>query len=140
MNVPLTNAVMQAVPQSRAGVASALLNASREVAGLLGVTVIGAVLSSRQNAALRSGTDPVHAFVDGYHLGLWVTIALLAAGVAVSYLTLRPRTAPAIPATAAGSATATGSATAARESVAVAELTTVDELAADLLARDEITR
>ena len=134
MNVPLTNAVMQAVPQSRAGVASALLNASREVAGLLGVTVIGAVLSSRQNAALRSGTDPVHAFVDGYHLGLWVTIALLAAGVAVSYRTLRPRTAPAIP------ATATGSAGAARESVAVAELTTVDELAADLLARDEITR
>ena len=93
MNVPLTNAVMQAVPQSRAGVASALLNASREVAGLLGVTVIGAVLSTRQGAALRSGADPVHAFVDGYHLGLWVTIALLAAGVAVSYLTLRPRTA-----------------------------------------------
>jgi hypothetical protein len=107
-------------------VASALLNASREVAGLLGVTVIGAVLSTRQGAALRSGTDPVHAFVDGYHLGLWVTIALLAAGVAVSYLTLRPRP------------SATASTT--RESVAVAELTTVDELAADLLARDEITR
>ena len=34
MNVPLTNAVMQAVPAARAGIASALLNASREVAGL----------------------------------------------------------------------------------------------------------
>ena len=33
MNVPLTNAVMQAIPAARAGVASALLNASREVAG-----------------------------------------------------------------------------------------------------------
>jgi EmrB/QacA subfamily drug resistance transporter len=136
MNVPLTNAVMQAVPQARAGVASALLNASREVAGLLGVTVIGAVLSSRQGAALRSGADPVHAFVDGYHLGLWVTIALLAAGVAVSYLTLRPRTAAQ-----AGPGTApAGSAGAARESVALAELTTVDELAAGLLTPDEITR
>jgi hypothetical protein len=134
MNVPLTNAVMQAIPQSRAGVASALLNASREVAGLLGVTVIGAVLSTRQSSALRSGTDPVHAFVDGYHLGLWVTIALLAAGVAVSYLTLRPRTAQV-----SGEIAPSGPAGAARESVAVAELTTVDELAADLLARDEIT-
>jgi MFS family permease len=146
MNVPLTNAVMQTVPQARAGVASALLNASREVAGLLGVTVIGAVLSTRQSAALRSGTDPVHAFVDGYHLGLWVTIILLAAGVAVSYLTLRPRTA-ALASTGQASTdqpgngiAPSGSAGATRESVAVAELTTVDELAADLLARDEIMR
>jgi predicted MFS family arabinose efflux permease len=91
MNVPLTNAVMHATPAARAGVASALLNASREVAGLLGITVIGAVLRTRQAAALRAGTGPVQAFVDGYHTGLLVTIALLAAGVVLSYLTLRPR-------------------------------------------------
>jgi EmrB/QacA subfamily drug resistance transporter len=91
MNVPLTNSVMEATPQARAGVASALLNASREVAGLLGITVIGAVLRSRQAAALRAGASPVHAFLDGYHTGLLVTIGLLAAGVVVSYLTLRPR-------------------------------------------------
>jgi len=91
MNVPLTNAVMHATPASRAGVASALLNASREVAGLLGITVIGAVLRTRQAAALRAGAGPVRAFVDGYHTGLLVTIALLAAGVVISYLTLRPR-------------------------------------------------
>ena len=96
------------------------------------------MLSTRQGAALRSGADPVHAFVDGYHLGLWVTIALLAAGVAVSYLTLRPRTA----AQASPAATAPPAAVpaAARESVSVAELTTVDELAADLLAPGEMTR
>jgi EmrB/QacA subfamily drug resistance transporter len=93
MNVPVTNASMQAVPTARAGIASALINASREVAGLLGITVIGAVLRTRQGAALRAGADPVHAFVDGYHTGLLVTILLMAAGVLVSYLTLRPRAA-----------------------------------------------
>jgi EmrB/QacA subfamily drug resistance transporter len=91
MNVPLTTAVMAATPPTRAGIASALLNASREVAGLLGITVIGAVVSTRRAASLRSGADPVHAFLDGYHTGLLVTIALMAAGVVVSYLTLRPR-------------------------------------------------
>jgi EmrB/QacA subfamily drug resistance transporter len=91
MNVPLTNSVMAATPQARAGVASALLNASREVAGLLGITVIGAVLRTRQGAALRAGASPLRAFLDGYHTGLLVTIALMAAGVVVSYLTLRPR-------------------------------------------------
>jgi hypothetical protein len=82
---------MAATSADRAGIASALINASREVAGLLGITVIGAVLSTRRAAALRSGASPVHAFLDGYHTGLLVTIALMAAGVVVSYLTLRLR-------------------------------------------------
>ena len=117
MNVPLTNAVMAATPPSVAGVASALLNASREVAGLLGITVIGAVLRTAQGASARGGADPVHAFLDGYHTGLLVTIGLMAAGVAVSYLTLRPR----------------GRAVSAEPTVAVAELATVDELEAELI-------
>jgi len=89
MNVPLTNAIVEGAPTSQAGIASALLNASREVAGLLGVTVIGAVLSTREASALRSGTHPAQAFVDGYHTGLWLTIGLMIAGVVVSYVTLR---------------------------------------------------
>lgn len=48
MQAPLTVAVVESMPSGRSGVASALLNASREVAGLLGITVIGAVLSSRE--------------------------------------------------------------------------------------------
>ncbi len=125
MNVPVTNAVMRAAPAARSGVASALLNASREVAGLLGITVIGAVLRTRQAAALRVGADPVHAFVAGYHTGLLVTIALLAAGVVVSFVTLRPR-----PAAAAGRGRAD------RESAAVGELTVGDELAGEMMVTD----
>jgi predicted MFS family arabinose efflux permease len=89
MNAPLTDAILSGLPPERSGVASALLNASREVAGLLGITVIGAVLRTRQSAALRGGANPVTAFMDGYHAGLIVTIALMLAGVVVSYLALR---------------------------------------------------
>ena len=127
MNVPLTNAVMHAIPADRSGVAAALLNASREVAGLLGITVIGAVLGTRRAAALRAGAGPVHAFVDGYHTGLLVTIALLAAGVVVSFVTLRPR-----PAAAAGRGRAD------RESAAVGELTVGDELAGEMMVTDDV--
>jgi hypothetical protein len=91
MNVPLTNAVLESAPTSQAGIASALLNASREIAGLLGVTVIGAVFRAREGSALRAGTGAAQSFVDGYHAGLWLTIGLLAAGVVLSYLTLRLR-------------------------------------------------
>ena len=91
MNVPLTNAVIDGAPVAQAGVASALLNASREVAGLLGVTVIGAVLRSTEGSELRSGVTQAQAFIDGYRTGLWLTIGLLAAGVVLSYLSLRHR-------------------------------------------------
>jgi EmrB/QacA subfamily drug resistance transporter len=89
MNVPLTNAIVGSAPTSQAGMASALLNASREVAGLLGVTVIGAALQAREASALRAGTGAAQSYVDGYHLGLWLTIGLMVAGVVVSYVTLR---------------------------------------------------
>ena len=95
MNVPLTNAVLSSMPAERSGMASALLNNSREVAGLLGITVIGAVLRSRQGVALAHGVGPASAFLDGYHAGLALTIVLVAAGVVISYLALRRLPAPA---------------------------------------------
>jgi EmrB/QacA subfamily drug resistance transporter len=91
MNVPLTNAIMDSAPAAQSGIASALMNASREVSGLLGVTIIGAVLSTVRASSLRGGTSAPAAFLDGYHTGLWVTIAVLAAGAVLSYVTLRPR-------------------------------------------------
>jgi EmrB/QacA subfamily drug resistance transporter len=89
MNVPLTNSVLDSMPSEQSGIASALLNASREVAGLLGITVIGAVLRSRQGAASRHGASAPAAFLDGYHDGLLVTVGLLVFGAIVGYLALR---------------------------------------------------
>ena len=89
MNVPLTNAVLHSMPPERSGVASALLNASREVAGLLGITIIGAVLRSSQSSALHAGQDAASAYLHGYHSGLILTVALVAAGAVVSFFALR---------------------------------------------------
>jgi hypothetical protein len=91
--------VLGAMPEERSGIASALLNNSREVAGLLGITVIGAVLRSTQGAALHQGVLPAPAFLDGYHAGLAITIGLIVVGVLVSFFTLRrlPTQAPAAP-------------------------------------------
>jgi EmrB/QacA subfamily drug resistance transporter len=100
LNVPLTNAVLHVMPKERSGIASAVLNASREVAGLLGIAVIGAVLRSRQGAALHHGASQTVSFLDGYQAGLIVTVALVAAGAVVSFLALRqvPAPPPATPA------------------------------------------
>jgi predicted MFS family arabinose efflux permease len=89
MNVPLTNAILHSMSAERSGVGSALLNASREVAGLLGITIIGAVLRTARGSALRAGQDAAGAYLHGYHSGLIVTVALVAAGAVISFVALR---------------------------------------------------
>jgi hypothetical protein len=130
MQVPLTAAVLGAMPRERSGIASAILNNSREVAGLLGVTVIGAVLRSREGVALRHGVLPTPAFLDGYHAGLAVTIALVIAGAAVGYWSLRhaPRAA-AVTVTAAEPASP-----AVAEALTAAEIPVAGEAHADMRA------
>jgi EmrB/QacA subfamily drug resistance transporter len=89
LTIPLTATVLGVMPTGQAGVASGVFNASREVAGLLGITVIGAVLTSRQGSALAAGKAPVDAFLVGYRSGLLLAAALVIAGGAVAYGALR---------------------------------------------------
>jgi EmrB/QacA subfamily drug resistance transporter len=89
LTIPLTATVLGVMPTSQAGVASAVFNASREVAGLLGITVIGAVLTSRQGHALAAGHTPVDAYLTGYRTGLVLAAALVLAGGVAAYAALR---------------------------------------------------
>ena len=89
LTIPLTATVLGVMPTSQAGVASAVFNASREVAGLLGITVIGAVLASRQGDALAAGHTPVDAYLTGYRTGLVLAGALVLAGGVAAFVALR---------------------------------------------------
>ena len=93
LTIPLTNVVVSAMPPSRSGVASGVFNATREVAGLLGITVIGVVLTSRQHSMLAHGSSPVDAYLSGYRLGIVVAGMLVALGGAVALRAL-PRQVP----------------------------------------------
>jgi EmrB/QacA subfamily drug resistance transporter len=92
LSVPLTSMVLGAMPVAQAGVASGIFNAAREVAGLLGITVIGAILTARQSAAVHGGSAPLDAFLTGYRSGLLVAGLLVAAGGVAAYLALRGTT------------------------------------------------
>ncbi|MFG3441239.1 DHA2 family efflux MFS transporter permease subunit [Nonomuraea sp. NPDC047897] len=104
--VPLTAAMLSGMPAGRSGVASGVLNVSREVFGLLGITVLGALLTSRQAG---SGLAPLPAFLDAYQFTLVVAAVIVLAGIPVGlYALRRPRTpgrpAPQAAGTAVGSA------------------------------------
>ncbi|HEY2273641.1 MAG TPA: MFS transporter [Jatrophihabitantaceae bacterium] len=92
LSVPLTAMVLGAMPVAQAGVASGIFNAAREVAGLLGITVIGAILTARQSAEVHAGSAPLDGFLSGYRAGLLVAAALVAAGGIAAFFALRGTT------------------------------------------------
>ncbi|NDZ97594.1 MFS transporter [Streptomyces sp. SID6673] len=104
LTISLTATVLSHMPTEQAGVGSGVFNASREVAALLGITVLGAILTARQQASLRVGNLAPEAFLDGFHLAVLVAGLLVAAGGVVAWYALRPTrvedTAAAVPAVA----------------------------------------
>jgi hypothetical protein len=91
LTMPVTAAILTVLPHDQAGVAAGILNAAREASGLLGVTVIGAILTARQATALAGGATPHAAFLHGYSAGLAAAAALVAVGGAIALRTLRDR-------------------------------------------------
>src|ERR1700712_4933571 len=89
LTVPLTSSVLDAMPRAEAGVASGIFNASREVSGLLGITVIGAVLTARQSVLLSDGASATDAFLGGYQTGLLLAAGLVALGGLAAFIGLR---------------------------------------------------
>ena len=51
---PMTTAVMSTVPQARAGMASATLNTTRQVGGVFGIAVLGAIVTSSYTAHFKA--------------------------------------------------------------------------------------
>jgi EmrB/QacA subfamily drug resistance transporter len=81
---PATAAAMGSVPVDKAGVGSAVLNSFRQVGGSLGIAVLGAIITTRANDAIASGTPRPLAFVGGFQRGLEVAAAIAFAGAIVA--------------------------------------------------------
>lgn len=89
--VSLTAVTLGAMPAGRSGVASGVLNVSREVFGLLGITVLGAILNGRQSGSTQ---PPLVAFLDGYQFTLVIAAIIVLAGVPIALYTLRASRTP----------------------------------------------
>lgn len=87
----LTATVLAAMPGRQAGVATAVFSTVRQIGGLLGVAVIGAVLTAQQTTESHRGAPFRDAFLSGYHKALIVAAVLVAVGAAIAYFALRAK-------------------------------------------------
>jgi EmrB/QacA subfamily drug resistance transporter len=89
--VAVINAGNAGVPEDRAGLAAALLNAGQQVGGALGLAVLSAIGSSLTRDRLAGGALPDQALVDGFQRGLAVGAAFMLAGALVAVRTTNTR-------------------------------------------------
>jgi hypothetical protein len=78
--VPLASVVLSSVRPEEEGVASGANGAFREVGGVLGIAVLGAVFSA------RGGYTSGPAYVAGLRPAVWVGVAVVGAGAVVALM------------------------------------------------------
>jgi len=90
MTVPSSVAALAGVPAERAGVASALLNVSRQLGGALGLAVISTLVpAATTHAVTAAHATAATAMTTGFRAGFTVSAALLAAAVIAALGLLR---------------------------------------------------
>jgi predicted MFS family arabinose efflux permease len=89
--VAVTTAANAGVPADRAGLAAALINASQQVGGALGLAVLSAVATSRTNAQVRSGRPVPTALTEGFGRALLVGSIFLLGAAAIGLRTHNAR-------------------------------------------------
>jgi EmrB/QacA subfamily drug resistance transporter len=78
--IPISVAALAGVEQSKAGLASGLLNTSQQLGGAIGVAIASSVAASHTTALLHAGHGAPGALTGGYQHAFWAlgAIALLA--------------------------------------------------------------
>jgi EmrB/QacA subfamily drug resistance transporter len=70
MFVGVATAANAGVSPDKAGLAAALLNASQQVGGALGLAIFSAIATARTNHLLAEHATPAHALTSGFHRAL----------------------------------------------------------------------
>jgi fucose permease len=99
--VPVTIASLTGVDRSDAGIASGLVNTSRQIGGAIGLAAVTAIAASSTNGYLHThrllAASNATALDHGFQTSLWVlTGALLAGAALVSVLLSPPRAHPSV--------------------------------------------
>jgi MFS family permease len=94
--MPLLTIAMADVPAADAGLGSGIVNVSQQVAGALGLAVLGTVATNHSQALERQGHTVASALVGGYHLAFAIGAGSIAVGMITALAVLRTRSLAAV--------------------------------------------
>ncbi len=88
----MTLAMSGATP-SDSGLASGLVNTTRQVGGALGLSILATLATSRTDGLLADGESTASALTSGYHLAFAIGTGFVAVAIALALTVLRPEAA-----------------------------------------------
>jgi EmrB/QacA subfamily drug resistance transporter len=86
--MPLLTIAMADVPQADAGLASGIVNVSMQVAGALGLAVLGTVATSRSHALEAAHHGLASSLIGGNHLAFGIGAVTVASGALIALFVL----------------------------------------------------
>jgi EmrB/QacA subfamily drug resistance transporter len=89
--MPLLTMAMADVPAADAGLGSGITNVSQQISGALGLAVLSTVAASHTKALLSAHDGLTASLIGGYHLAFLIGASTIAAGIALAFALLRPR-------------------------------------------------
>jgi hypothetical protein len=90
-SIPLLTIAMAEVPPADAGLASGIVNVSMQVAGAIGVAILGTISTDHTRTLAADGHPLASALTSGYHLAFLIAAGSVALGIVVASVLLRPR-------------------------------------------------
>jgi MFS family permease len=87
--LPLLTIAMSGVPERDAGLASGIVNVSMQLAGALGIAVLGTLAAERSSSLAAGGASTVGSLTGGYQLAFELAAASVAVGLVVAVVALR---------------------------------------------------
>ena len=87
---PLLTIAMADVPASDAGLGSGITNVSQQVAGALGLAVLGTIATNHSKALEAHGQALASSLVSGYHLAFAIGAASVVVAIVTTLVVLRP--------------------------------------------------
>jgi EmrB/QacA subfamily drug resistance transporter len=89
--MPLLTIAMADVPAADAGLGSGIVNVSQQVAGALGLAVLGTIATNHSKALEAQGHAVASSLVSGYHLAFDVGAGSILVGILTALVVLRTR-------------------------------------------------
>jgi EmrB/QacA subfamily drug resistance transporter len=90
--MPLLTLAMADVPAADAGIASGIANVSQQIGGALGLALLSTLAASHTKGLLSSHHGATSSLIGGYQLAFLTGAGAIAAGIALAFALLRPRT------------------------------------------------
>jgi EmrB/QacA subfamily drug resistance transporter len=93
--MPLLSMAMADIPPADAGLGSGITNVSQQIAGALGLAVLGTIATNHSRALVAQHDALANALVSGYHLAFTIGAVSIVAGIVTALAVLRTREASA---------------------------------------------